>query len=66
MSLPVLCRRVKVCVVRSLAIFIVALLLPVSLNVPSAMACSTTACCGPNCASKAPVIQLSCCERPVG
>src|SRR5208337_214865 len=64
-SLPVLCSRVKVCVVRFLAIFIVALLLLVSLNAPSAMACSTTACCGPNCSSNAPVNQLSCCKRPV-
>jgi len=64
-SLPVLCSRINVCVVRSLAIFIVVLLLPVSLNAPSAMACPTKACCGPNCLSNAPVNQLSCCKRPV-
>jgi hypothetical protein len=51
--------------VRSLAIILVALLLPLSLSAPSTIACPTTACCGAKCASNAPVNQLSCCQRPV-
>jgi hypothetical protein len=50
--------------VRFLAIFLIALLLPLSMPAASAMACSTTACCGPNCSSNAPVNQLSCCKAP--
>ena len=51
--------------VRFLAIILIALLLPLSLSAPSAMACPTTACCGPNCSSTTPVNQLSCCKAPV-
>src|SRR5271168_5394608 len=52
-------------VVRFLAIVLASLLLPLGLSLPSAMACSTTACCGPNCSSVAPVSHLSCCKAPV-
>lgn len=51
--------------VRFLAIFLIALLLPLSMPADSAMVCSTTACCGPNCSSNAAVNQLSCCKAPV-
>ena len=63
--LPVFCGPAMVEGVRSLAIILVALLLPLSMSAPSAMACSTTACCGPNCSSNAPVNRLSCCKAPV-
>jgi hypothetical protein len=62
--LPVLCGAATVEAVRSLAIILVALLLQLSMSAPSAMACSTTACCGPNCSTSAPVNQLSCCKAP--
>lgn len=51
--------------VRFLAILLIVLLLPLSLPAASAVACSTTACCGPNCSSNALVNQLSCCKAPV-
>jgi hypothetical protein len=50
--------------VRLLAIFLIALLLPLSVSAPSIAACSMTACCGANCSSIAPVSQLNCCEAP--
>ena len=63
--LPVSCGPTTVEAVRFLAVILVALLLPLSMSAPSAMACSTTACCGPNCSSNTPVNQLSCCKAPV-
>jgi len=51
--------------VRFLAIILIALLLPLSMSVPSATACYTPACCGANCSRSAPVDQLSCCKAPV-
>jgi hypothetical protein len=63
--LPVFCMRVTVEAVRSLAIILVALLLPIGMSAPLAMTCSTTACCGTNCSRNTPVNQLSCCKTPV-
>lgn len=63
--LPIICLAATVMNVRLLAILLVALLLPLSMSAPSAMACSRTACCGPNCSSDAPVNQISCCKAPV-
>jgi hypothetical protein len=51
--------------VRFLAIILIALLLPLSLSIPSFAACSTTACSAPNCPSTTPVNQLNCCKAPV-
>jgi hypothetical protein len=51
--------------VRFLAILLIAFLLPLSMSAPSAMACSTRACCGANCSRSAPANQLSCCKAPV-
>jgi hypothetical protein len=50
--------------VRFLAIILVTLMLPLGFNVSSAMACSTTACCGADCSERAPVNQASCCQVP--
>lgn len=50
--------------VRLLAIILIALLLPLSMTVPSATACSTAVCCGTNCSRSAPVNQVSCCKAP--
>jgi hypothetical protein len=50
--------------VRFLTICLIALLLPLSMPAPSAMACSTATCCGPNCSRNAPANQLSCCKAP--
>ena len=63
--LPIKCLPATVMNVRLLAIILVALLLPLSVSVPSAMACSRTVCCGPNCSSDAPVNQISCCKAPL-
>jgi hypothetical protein len=63
--LLVLCSRATVTIVRFFAIILIALLLPLSMRLPSATACSTTACCGPNCSLSAPVNQLSCCNTLV-
>jgi hypothetical protein len=54
----------KIVVMRLLAIILVTLLLPFSMSVPSAMACPTKACCGPNCSGSAPLNRLSCCQAP--
>lgn len=62
--LPAPCSRVRVVVVRFLAIILVALLLPCSMSAPSATACPTMACCGTNCSRSAPVNQLRCCQPP--
>jgi len=60
------CRQAKKLVVmRLFAIVLAILVLPFSISVPSAMACATPACCGPNCSNNAPVNQLSCCKTPV-
>ncbi len=48
---------------RFLALILIALLLPLSTSAPSAMACSTTACCA-NCPKTAPINQLNCCKAP--
>ena len=58
-------RPVMVIIVRSLAIILITLLLPISLSAPSAMACSTPACCGANCSERAPLNQVSCCKAPI-
>ena len=58
-------RLKKIVVMRLLAIILAILLFPFSMSVPSAIACSTPACCGPNCSNNAPVNQLSCCKTPV-
>ena len=50
--------------VRFLVIILLTLLLPATISAPSAVACSTTACCGPNCSDSAPVDELSCCQAP--
>lgn len=57
--------RVTVMLVRFIAILLVAVLLPLSFSLPSAMACSTTECCGANCAPGAPVSEVNCCKAPV-
>ena len=57
--------RVTVMVVRFIAILLVAVLLPLNINVPSVMACSTTECCGANCSPGAPVSEVNCCKAPV-
>lgn|GEM_PF-4587771 len=49
--------------VRSLAILLIALLLPLSVTAPSASACAMTACCA-NCPKTAPMNQLNCCKAP--
>ncbi len=49
--------------VRSLAILLIALLLPLSTSAPSAMACPMTACCA-NCPKAAPMNQMNCCKTP--
>jgi hypothetical protein len=51
-----------VAVVRFLAILLITLLLPLSLTTTSAIACSTTECCGTSCSQSTPVDQLSCCQ----
>lgn len=56
---------VTVMVVRLIAILLVAVLLPLNINVPSVMACSTTECCGANCSPGAPVSEVNCCKAPV-
>jgi hypothetical protein len=56
---------VRLAGVRFLAIILIALMLPMSLSAPSAMACSTTACCGPNCSERAPLNQVTCCKAPI-
>ncbi len=48
---------------RFLAVILIALLLPLSTSVPSAMACSASACCA-NCPKTAPMNQLNCCKAP--
>ncbi len=48
---------------RFLAVILIALMLPLSTSVPSAMACPTTAC-GANCPKNAPLHQPSCCQAP--
>jgi hypothetical protein len=50
--------------VRSIAVILIALLLPLSLCAPSAMACSTAAACCANCPKTAPMNQLNCCKTP--
>ncbi len=50
---------------RFLAVILIALLLPLSLSVPAAKACTMPACCGVNCSESAPVSQASCCKAPV-
>jgi hypothetical protein len=65
MLLRLLLIRATVMTVRFIAILLVAVLLPLSINVPSVMACSTTDCCGANCSPGAPVSQMSCCKAPV-
>ena len=49
--------------VRFLAVILIALMLPLSLSVPSAMACPAPACCA-NCPKTAPMNQLNCCKTP--
>jgi hypothetical protein len=63
--LSTLWNRVKVSIVRFLAIFLAILLLPFSMNLPSATACSAQECCGANCSPGAPLSQLNCCKAPV-
>ena len=63
--LRVLVIRATVMVVRFIAILLVAVLLPLSINVPSVMACPTTECCGANCSPSAPVSQVNCCKAPM-
>src|ERR1700722_6415520 len=65
MLLCVLVIRVTVMLVRFIAILLVAVLLPLSFSLPSAMACSTTECCGANCAPGSPVSAVNCCKAPV-
>src|ERR1700722_13767499 len=62
MSLHLPCSRVRVALVSFLARFLIILLLPISVSVSSGTLCTTTACCGPNCARSAPVNQVSCCQ----
>ena len=50
---------------RLLAIFLIALLLPLSMSLPSAPACSQMQCCEANCSIAIPLKQLSCCQAPV-
>src|SRR5258708_5969666 len=49
---------------RFLALILISLMLPLSMSVSSAMACSTPACCGVNCSGSVPVNQVSCCQSP--
>jgi len=49
--------------VRFLALILIALLLPLSTSVPSATACSTSACCA-DCPKTAPMNQLTWCKTP--
>jgi hypothetical protein len=65
MLLRLLLLRATVKIVRFIGILLVAVLLPLSFSVPSAMACSTTECCGANCLPSAPVRQVNCCKAPV-
>jgi hypothetical protein len=51
--------------VHFLALILITLLLPVTMSVPSASACSTMACCGANCLRNTSSNQASCCEAPV-
>jgi predicted MFS family arabinose efflux permease len=63
--LSTLWNRVKVFIVRFLAIFLAVLLLPFSMNLPSATACSAQECCGANCSPGAPLSQVNCCKAPL-
>src|SRR5579863_2762258 len=64
-SLPVQRSPVTMVSVRFLTTLLIAVLLSFGSNGPSAMAVTTTACCGANCSSSAPPAhQLSCCQGP--
>lgn len=64
-SLSTLWNRAKVFIVRFVAIFLAILLLPFSMNLPSATACPTPECCGANCSPGAPLSQVNCCKSPL-
>jgi hypothetical protein len=51
--------------VRFFAIALIVLLLPLRLSMPEVKACSTSACCGPNCSESASANQVSCCKAPL-
>jgi predicted MFS family arabinose efflux permease len=63
--LSTLWNRVKVFIVPFLAIFLAILLVPFSMNLPSATACSAQDCCGANCSPGAPLSQVNCCKAPL-